>query len=297
MARLGTPRKNMYWSLSILFVLVALAWLVFLSPKFLSSRTTEKARTAPTPPASEAAKLETEQSEHHTHEVPIALNFSNDTDFRQQQHWYDAAQLDAEGRYLPRATPIQLDQSCAHYKELNHRTLESAIQAELGLTLTVPTPDDVLIEEIAQFWQHDGFYFQISGRWDKDIPASYQANYFRSSSADFRSNVEHLPLPATATRPAPAGALDVIALGKYIDDVLAQAQKLGAKPGARLIHALPSGGDDTQDLKLNNGRVVSWMFGPGRCQLRTTGDAYCRCVADPNNPHETLDKESYRVID
>jgi hypothetical protein len=239
-----------------------------------------------------------EQSEH-AHEIPAALDFSSSSDFHQREHWYEAAELDANGRYLARATPLELDASCAQRKELAHPTLEAAVNAELGITLQDVTPDDVLVEEIAQFWQQDGFYYQLSGRWDKDMPAAYELNHFRSGSADFSADVEHLPLPADASGAAPTGSIDVLSLGRYIDSVLALAQTQGASPGARLVHALPSAGDETLDLKLNNGRVVSWMFGSGRCQLRTTGAAYCRCVASDQTPNTQTpeNKEPYHVID
>ena len=291
-----TRRKHYLWGFSA--SLIALfAWLLVSGPSISANKADAQENlsedVAPTPPQASAQV----QPEHaHSHEIPEELDFSSDTDFRQREHWYEPASVDAEGNYLERATPMQLDASCANRPELAHATLESAIQAELGLSLKQATPDDVLVEEIAQFWQHDGQYFQISGRWDKDIPASYRVNHFKSRTADFSSDVEHLQLPGDANGFTPPDVFDVLTLGRYIDDVLAQAQQRGASPGARLVHLLPSGGDETLDLKLNNGRVVSWMFGNGRCQLRTTGDAYCRCAAVSHPPH-TENKEPYRVID
>jgi hypothetical protein len=277
-------------------LLAAGAWLWF-------ARSAEN--PAPIAPKSDAgaAVVEHEAHEHgaekheHTHEIPEALDFSSSTDFRQREHWYEAAELAADGRYLARATPLELDASCVQRKELAHPTLEAAVNAELGITLQDVTPDDVLVEEIAQFWQQEGFYYQLSGRWNKDMPAAYELNHFRSRSADFSADVEHLPLPVDASGASPAGSIDVLSLGRYVDSVLALAQSQGASPGARLLHALPNAGDETFDLKLNNGRVVSWMFGSGRCQLRTTGAAYCRCVVSDPQTQNPEDKESYHVID
>jgi hypothetical protein len=230
----------------------------------------------------------------HAHEMPEGLDFDSPNDFRQQAHWFEAPVRDAAGLFTKQNTAMQIDASCAGRAELKHSSLEDAVQASLGVDVREAAPDNILVEEIAQFWQAEGKFFQISGRWDRDMPARYAMHHFSADDAAFSSNVKHLPLPNTPQLAAPTTAVDVQTLGEYFDELMLSLQKKGAQIGSRLVHAMPDAGDEAQDLKLNNGRIVSWMFGHGRCQRRTTGDAYCRCVADSTLPST---EEPFRVND
>ena len=209
----------------------------------------------------------------HTHDVPLALRFRGDDDFKQNQHWFEAGQLQANGRFSASVTPLVLDQSCMSEARLQHASLEAAISQQLGFDVSQATPEDILVEDFAQFWQQDGRFFKLGGRWDRRMPAMYDVNYFSAAEAGFSLDVQNLPPPLALT-----GSLDIVSLGEYVDRVLLQAEQAGAVRGARLVQARPEAGGPAHDLKLNNGRPISWAFGTGRCQRRNSGSAFCKCA-------------------
>jgi hypothetical protein len=298
--KLPAASKSKWLVPSLVLCAALIAWLFW---TLLSADRQLPAAQSLNPPASVAAVPSEHVDSHaattdeHTHEVPEGLDFQSPDDFRQQAHWFEAPNLGADGLFPVKQTPMQIDASCAGRSELSHVSLEAALQANLGIDPREPTPDNVLVEEIAQFWQLSGQYFQISGRWDRDMPPRYVIHHFSASDPQFSENVKNLPLPSAQEFVAPQGGLDLQSLGEYFERTIQDAKSAGASIGSRLVHAMPSPGDEAQDLKLNNGRVVSWMFGHGRCQLRTTGDAYCRCVSKSEVQPKSTEQEPFRVND
>jgi hypothetical protein len=216
---------------------------------------------------------ETSQHAAHTHDVPLALRFQSDDDFKQNQHWFETGKIQSSGHFQASMTPLVLDKSCAANVHVQHASLEAAISEQLGFDVSQAVPEDILVEDFAQFWTQNGRYFKLGARWDRRLPALYEINFFSAADAAFASDVQNLPLPMAQT-----GKLDVISFGEFVERVLAQAEKSGAVRGARLVHARPNMQGPAHDLKLSNGRPVSWAFGTGRCQLRNSGSAFCKCA-------------------
>lgn len=215
--------------------------------------------------------------------------------YAQRAHWYDPAPeaISAD------ATPLQWHASCAHSPLSASNTLEALLKQLADWEWRDRTPDDILVEEIVQFWQHDGRYFQLAGRWQRDQPASYELTHFRADNPEMTLGVTQLPLPGDAP-----SAFDVLALGDYLDQSLRTVERQGAKRGARLLHAQPAGADGALDLKLSNGQILSFAFGAGQCLRRNAGDAICHCSspdADPHSDAQASDhsptEEPYRVVD
>ena len=209
----------------------------------------------------------------HTHDVPLALRFQSDDDFKQNQHWFAAGKIQPSGHFQASVTPLVLDQSCAENPNVQHASLEAAIAEQLSFDVTQVVPEDILVEDFAQFWTQNGRYFKLGARWDRRLPALYELNFFSAADAAFELNVQNLPPPLAQT-----GSLDIVSLGEYVERVLAQSEVAGAVRGARLVHAQPGSQGPAHDLKLVNGMPVSWAFGTGRCQLRNSGSAFCKCA-------------------
>jgi hypothetical protein len=212
----------------------------------------------------------------HSHDMPLALRFQNDDDFKQNQHWFEAGQVLSSGNFLSSMTPLVLDQSCQSHSALQHASLEAAISDQLGFDVSQATPDDILVEDIAQFWTQNGRFFKLGGRWDRRLPAMYEVNHFSAADAAFSVDVQNLPAPMALT-----GKLDIVSLGEYVDRVLQAIASSGGVRGARLVHARPNADGPAHDLKLNNGKPISWAFGTGRCQRRNSGSAFCKCAVGP----------------
>ncbi len=286
--------------LGLATICVATWWLIQAGKPTLTVRDATPSARSPTPsvivsPDSQSHRTSAEHD--HSHHAPEALDFHSPEDFRQRDFWFVAPTI-VDGKFPARATPMEIDASCDNRQELNAPSLEQAVQQMLALDVREVTPETILLEEIAQFWQFGNQYFQLSGRWDKEIPARYTLSHFVSDDATFSQNVRQLALPSNESLAAPTPPTDVISLGQYIDAVLQDAIAKGAQAGSRLVHAMPEAGNETHDLKLNNGQIVSWMFGSGRCQRRTSGDAYCRCISnDPTHSATAVPEEPTRVTD
>lgn len=237
----------------------------------------------------------------HQHTIPAALNFESAEDFRQQDHWFEAgARTPANaGKFLPSNTPLVIEASCQGRKELQYRNLEDALAEEAEFDIKQATPSDALVTGLTQFWRIGATYYQMNGRWDRDQPPTYRVTQFSASSADFSQDLRVLPLPDGV-----AAQVDVLTLGTALDREAGRAVAADGESarGARLVQVFyPSSiNGETLDLRINNGRPVSWMFGNGRCQRRNNGDAYCRCLApEAQDGHvvENKKEEKYRVRD
>jgi hypothetical protein len=232
----------------------------------------------------------------HSHVLSAALELIGPEYVELNNRWFDPptfvpSSTSAAGaqQFASTTTPLVIDPSCATRAEMRAPNLEASIRNAVGVDTTQAVPLDALVQQVSQFWQRDGWFYQLSARWDKDIPATYTLEHYRSQGADF-SAVERISVNQ-------AGPMDAISMATRIDEGLANAEKQGAKRGARLVQLLLGGeeGDSLQDLKIHNGRPVAWMFGYGHCRLRNDGAAFCRCV-DPASASEAQ-KQEHRVID
>jgi hypothetical protein len=212
---------------------------------------------------------------HAPHALPAALQFQSPRDFRLDAHWFDALPPNADGKFPTSNTPLQFDASCAGAPEARYATFESAIAREIGFDPTQTAPADVLVQDIAQFWQLGGNFYKMSGRWERDQPATYRVNLFSSTNANFAEPLRVLPLPEGV-----APQIDIVTLDAALNREVSRAIEAGGTRGARLVQVFYPSADnhETLEVKLHNGRPVSWAFGHGRCQRRSDGDAYCRCI-------------------
>jgi hypothetical protein len=221
------------------------------------------------------------------HEVPSALNFSSADDYRQSAHWFDNAERSSDGKFVATHTPLVFDASCKTYKESKHTSFEAAIVREVEFDPTQSTPIDMQVQELAQFWRIGETFYKLTGRWERDQPATYRVNLFSASNANFENDLRVLPLPEGLVVQT-----DVITLSDAMDREVDRAIAINGARGARLTQVFYPSASGTQALEvsLHNGRPVSWMFGHGRCQLREAGDAYCRCIppdsAEKNHSHD-----------
>jgi hypothetical protein len=239
----------------------------------------------------EGSARRAEKKHHkHSHVISPTLQLEGAEYVEMQSRWFDAPTLATAQRFAATTTPLSVDPSCARRAEMQHPTLESAIRQSVGVDTTQAVPLDALAQQVSQFWQHDGWFYQMSATWEKDIPATYNLQHYRTQQADFQGAVERLPVTG-------AEALDALGMASRIDTALASAELRGAKRGARLVHLSLGGeeGDSLQDLKIINGRPVAWMFGHGHCRLRSDGTAHCRCIDAATASKEQ--KREHSVID
>lgn len=224
------------------------------------------------------------------HEPHPALNFSSADDFRWSARWFDGAERSADGKFTANYTPLKFESACKSYSESSYTNLESAVARDAQFDPTQATPLDVQVQELSQFWRIGNTYFKLTGRWERDQPATFRVNLFSAASADFENNLRVMPLPEGL-----AVQTDVLSLSDSMERELERAIAIGGVRGARLTQVFyPSAsGEETHEVKLHNGRPVSWSFGHGRCQLREQGDAYCRCLPQHiNEKKPTSDQQS-----
>jgi hypothetical protein len=226
----------------------------------------------------------------HSHTISPALQLVGSEYLEMRDRWFESPVMAGTQRFAATATSLFVDPSCARRAEMQHPTLESSIRSTIGMDTTQSIPLDALVQQVSQFWQHAGWYYQLSARWEKDIPATYTMEHYRTRQADFQSVVERLPI-------ANSEPMDALAMAARIDETIADAESRGAVRGARLVHLLIGGeeGDALQDLKISDGRPIAWMFGYGHCRTKSDGTAFCRCVDPATASKEQKDEHS--VID
>jgi hypothetical protein len=256
----------------------------------IAANTSTEAKPAPAGDGARSANLATHARHKHSHAVSKALQLDGPDYLEFARHWYAAPQTDSKGLFAATRTPIVADASCSARNEIKFATLESAIQAGVGVQSTQPLPMDALVQQVTQFWQLNGWYYQLSAAWDKDIPATYRVHYLRSREPAFGGEIERLPLQAS-------DGIDAPALAQLLDSMPRTAEAQGATRGARIVHLLLAAddGDALQDMKILNGRPTSWMFGYGHCRTRNDGVAFCKCT-DPATAH-SHETAQHRVID
>jgi hypothetical protein len=237
-----------------------------------------------------SASTSQQKTRKHSHMLSPALQLAGPQYLEMHDRWFESPAMAGPQRFAMTATPLSVDSSCTRRAEMQHPTLESSIRSTIGVDTTQLIPLDALVQQASQFWQHDGWYYQLSARWEKDIPATYTLEHYRTRQADFQGVVERLPM--TNSEP-----MDALGLAARIDETLVAAESRGAVRGARLVHLLIGGedGDALQDLKISNGRPIAWMFGYGHCRTRSDSTAFCRCVDPATASKEAKDEHS--VID
>lgn len=235
----------------------------------------------------------------HTHTSKPELQFESPQDFRMEANWFKALSPNADGRFPTSNTPVKFDASCAGLRETSHTTLESAILKEAQFDPAQATPADALVQEIAQFWKLGDNYYKLAGRWERDQPATYRVHLFSAKNPDFSEPLRVMPLPEGL-----GAQVDLMTLGEALDREVTRAVGAGGERGARLTQVFyPSpSGNETYEVKLHNGQPVSWSFGHGRCQRKSDGDAYCRCVSSSAREaeiagHTHNSKEEHRAKD
>lgn len=226
----------------------------------------------------------------HSHSVSPELELVGSEYVEMSSSWFDKPKLAAAQQFVASNTPITVDKSCAKRAEMSYPTLENSIRNSLGIDTTQTVPLDALTQQVSQFWQQDGWYYQFSATWEKDIPATYTLEHYKTKQADFQNGVERIAVKS-------AGVIDALAMAAKIEEMTTDAEARGAKRGARLVHMLLGGseGDSLQDLKLSNGKPLAWMFGYGHCRLRADGTAFCKCVDPATASNEEHD--DHKVVD
>lgn len=283
-------RAHIIWSAIGIALLLIAAMLVW---RALAAENAEKAKS------DQAATHQVEQvganvakpkTRKHSHMVSPALQLAGPEYLEMRDRWFEPPVMAGTQRFAATATPLSVDPSCARRAEMQHPTMESSIRSTIGVDTTQLIPLDALVQQASQFWQHAGWYYQLSARWEKDIPATYTMEHYRTRQADFQGVVERLPM-------ANSEPMDALGMAAKIDETLADAESRGAIRGTRLAHLLIGGeeGDALQDLKISNGRPIAWMFGYGHCRTKSDGTAFCRCVDPATASKEAKDEHS--VID
>ena len=290
-------RAQIIWSASgitLLLVMAAFVWWVLAREAREVAVATQMSGIEPRDINSRDAPPSPEKSRKHSHLVSPALQLVGPEYLEMRDRWFEPPTFTNAQHFSPTTTPLVIDASCAHRAEMQRGSLEPTLESSIRRTVGIDTaqliPLDALVQQVSQFWQHAGWFYQLSVRWEKDIPATYRIEYFRTRQADFQGVVERLSMPDS-------DPLDMLSAAAKLDETLTEAESRGAVQGARLVHLLLGGeeGDSMQDLKISNGRPIAWMFGNGHCRARNDGTAFCRCI-DPTTASKEQ-KDEHRVID
>ncbi|MBL8516574.1 MAG: hypothetical protein JNM76_06365 [Betaproteobacteria bacterium] len=238
----------------------------------------------------------------HSHDLPPSLATDAPNALKLANHWWTGAKPNADGKFEAKATPLDRAPQCVNHPLLRAATLEDAVKRSAGFDPAQATPVDAQIQDMAQFWRLGNTHYKLTGRWERDQPATFRVTLFSAREPDFTGTLRVLPLPEGLSNPT-----DAMSLGDAMDREVAKVEAAGGQRGARLVQAFHASADGktTHEVRTLNGQLVSWTFGDGRCQTLANGVASCRCQSeDDSHPqaagqsgHQHPHKEEHRVKD
>lgn len=272
--------------LSVVTLVIILT--IFLGRKDVSTLSKEKA----TPPSQSYAEGRGTQAFSGNLESrdlpsnPIQFDTFDKRGFPFKKHWFKRPTLASEGRFLVKPKPFEARGECQSINNLSDlESLEAYFEHVLGVDTSVRSPKSYHISSLTQFWEHEGWYYQITARWQNNFPPSYFLEYYRFNNPDLHGT------PELVTSMVPTNeTVDVLSAQNYIREELATAESIGANPGASIIEGQVTTGEnhdpstkveeDSKNLNqftLLNGKVVNWSQNSGLTCQTEDSKVVCHC--------------------
>ncbi len=179
-------------------------------------------------------------------------------------------------------TPIDLDVTC---ESTPYSVLDANSSVEHNfkkLTQTNPAekyPEDLFYFTLTQFWQLNDEYFQFVALWDRDMPARYRYEFYRSKDKHFNSQVESVNLPI-----AMPAMKDVLSTNAFIEALVSFYQQQGAQLGARILESSINDPEGDQQITIVNAKVTQWQTPLFSCESGSDFlRSYCHCKTGENS--------------
>lgn len=206
---------------------------------------------------------------HSQNKESVTSNKANDTSW-----WFSSPVLESDTRFTQTHTAIELDPSCtsSHLLEPNE-SLEENFERVTQSSTQDRYQEDIFYFTLTQFWKLGDNFFQFVAIWDRDMPAVYRYEFYRSSDKSFNQDVEpnDLPIPLLKNK-------DVLSTNHYVAQLAAFYQQQGAQIGSRILESSINDPNGDQQVSLVNSQVIKWQTANFSCDSNTNFDkAYCYC--------------------
>ncbi|TQV76699.1 hypothetical protein FLL45_01695 [Aliikangiella marina] len=190
--------------------------------------------------------------------------------------WYRQPVLATEDKFVESYTDITLDSGCSSGSALDASTsIEQNFYDHHNLDLTTRLPEDLFYFTLTQFWQLRDEHFQFVAIWDRDMPALYRYEFYRSRDPKFENSVEPIDLPVEL----PA-IKDVLNTNHFVRQLIRYFNEAGANTGARILESSINGVEGDQQITLVNSQLTRWHTKQFSCDLDNNNSSYCNCDAN-----------------
>ncbi len=206
---------------------------------------------------------------HLEEKEPHFKNRANDTSW-----WFTTPSLESDTQFSQTHTTVELDVSChaSHSLEASI-SLEENFEKIAQASTQTRYQEDLFYFTLTQFWRLDQDFYQFVAIWDRDMPAVYRYEFYRSQDKSFNENVEPLDLPIAIPK-----YKDVLATNQYVAQLTAYYQQRGAELGSRILESTINDPRGDQQISLVNSQVVKWQTADFSCDSDTQfNKAYCYC--------------------
>jgi len=213
-----------------------------------------------------------QQYGHADHGLDTLLSNS----WKSKRHWFDEPLLDAQQDFLQKDTPLQVNASCQSNMQVDpNLNFRENVLERYAEDVTKRDVSNTFFKSVAQFFQYDERFWQVTLIWDRDLPAIYRYEFFSSEKADFSNNV--VAEQTVLNYPQHPDALASLA---WLEAMTSEYAQRGATIGARIVEQrVIDAKGKSHEWVAQNGQLVSWNFNSGICVL--DADGYVgRCVCD-----------------
>ncbi len=194
--------------------------------------------------------------------------------------WFHTPNLVSSSRFSPSHTSIVMDPSCTSMKQLNAQTtLEQNFERIIQSSPQQRYQEDLFYFSLTQFWKLEDDYYQFVALWDRDMPANYRYEFYRSKDKAFNGTVEAIDLPIAI----PANK-NVISTNQYVAALEDYYLQRGAQIGSRITESSINDPKGDHQITLVNSQVTKWNNHNFNCDSKVGHEeAYCFCHQGDNS--------------
>lgn len=198
----------------------------------------------------------------------------------QHDWWFEAPTLVSQQLFNKSYTAIDMDVSCDQHSGLQQsRSLEENLAEYAQVDLQQRYQEDLFYFSLTQFWRLGDYAYQFVAIWERDMPALYRYEFYRSRDHSFNQNVEALDIPM-----AIPAVKDVLATNALVEQLLMHYQQQGASLGARILESSLNDPSGDHQLTLVNSQVQRWASARFTCSARHRSTrAFCHCEMENNH--------------
>jgi len=210
----------------------------------------------------------------HHRDAMAALPESETDGLDDRSFWFEEPLLTSDSHFTEAQTELQLTSSCDGAPYFSQpQSLEKTLEETHALPTTERFPEDLFYFSLTQFWRIDNDFYQFVALWERDMPAKYRYEFYRSNDALFEAAVTPLNFPIEV----PA-LKDVQQTNSFVRSLVNFYLDQGATLGARILEASINGEQKDEQIVLVNSHITHWSTPEFSCLSSAKSHvAKCHC--------------------